>query len=198
MQSYFCDVLGFKIAVSGLDSCLPYLALFIVTVIAGRVVDTVRQRRLASTVFMRKAGTVAAFVLAAAFLLLAGFDSGTWQRAVVCPWGHSLACSGRLCTYPRRWCWFFFLLCTLSAESVRVPGLLIPVCVCACVWVCASVCNVWCVRCVWCVWCVSVYYRLLLLLLDCFRLGHGWATFERRVCDGGDSRAWTWCCFVER
>jgi hypothetical protein len=57
---------------AGFSSALPYLALFIVTVAAGRVVDLLRSRHVFTTVQLRKAGTCIAFVLAATFLVLTG------------------------------------------------------------------------------------------------------------------------------
>jgi hypothetical protein len=35
---------------------MPYLALFLTTILAGRVVDMLRQRHVFSTIFLRKSG----------------------------------------------------------------------------------------------------------------------------------------------
>jgi hypothetical protein len=80
------DVLGFEVEKSGVDSALPYAALFLTTVASGRAVDMLRTRKLASTTTLRKTGTALSLGLAATFLLMLGYmnvSSGSGKRLAV-------------------------------------------------------------------------------------------------------------------
>jgi ACS family sodium-dependent inorganic phosphate cotransporter-like MFS transporter 5 len=92
LPTFFHDVYRFDIKSNGLVSSLPYLGLWIITLLSGRTADVFISKGILSITNTRRLFNTLGFSTAGFFLVLTGYST-TWQNAVafVCL---SVSCSG--------------------------------------------------------------------------------------------------------
>ena len=83
LPTYMKEVLKFDIKSNGVLSALPYMTMFVTTIIGGQVVDRIRQRRIVSDTVVRKTVQAIGFLGPAALMVGVGFLDCTKRSIAV-------------------------------------------------------------------------------------------------------------------
>ncbi|XP_039595282.1 sialin isoform X1 [Polypterus senegalus] len=83
LPSYMSQVLHFSIKENGFLSAVPYFTSWVMSIICGQLADRMRERRIASTTFVRKMFTVIGSLLPAAFFIATAFIDCDYVAAMV-------------------------------------------------------------------------------------------------------------------
>eukprot|EP00054_Salpingoeca_dolichothecata_P009968 m.56136 g.56136 ORF g.56136 m.56136 type:complete len:506 (+) comp18714_c0_seq2:100-1617(+) len=75
LPTFLNDVLRFSIQDSGLKASIPYVALFVIALLAGKVADYLRETHILSTGAVRKLFNTVAYVFTAFFLVATGYTN---------------------------------------------------------------------------------------------------------------------------
>ncbi|KAL4639957.1 sialin [Arapaima gigas] len=83
LPTYMNSILGFSIQQNGMLSALPYLGCWFLALLGGQLADCLRERKLLSTVVVRKTFSFIGMFGPAAFLVSAGYTGCNYVMAVV-------------------------------------------------------------------------------------------------------------------
>ncbi|EKX41753.1 hypothetical protein GUITHDRAFT_42162, partial [Guillardia theta CCMP2712] len=130
LPSYMALVLGFNMQQSGFLSSMPYLFMFIVSILGGMLADWTISRGLLSRTRVRKTWMVTSLMVPACCLVLCGYAS-SWPVAIffmTCALGFSgLSNAGYSANYLEISAGLSGILISLGNTLATVPGMVSPV-----------------------------------------------------------------------